>query len=371
MATITGTNGANRLRGTSAGDILRGLGGNDSLSGLAGNDRLEGGTGNDILDGRAGADVMTGGAGNDVYIVDRSTDRAVEAASGGTDLVRGGVSYTLGANIENLMLTGAGNINGVGNGLNNVITGNRGGNTLDGRGGRDTLFGGLGVDVLFGGAGNDRLVPGPGNGVRDVIDGGPGVDTLDYSDALRGVRVSLAVAGFLPDGAAAQDVIAGIENVIGSRFADVLQPGAASPFNLASGGGGNDFVGATPGVYDRIRGDDGYDLLSGFDGSPDDFWLQYERGTDRIANFENADNDHVLVSRAEFNLATPAGRFIDPGEFVASAALLAPTSSVRLLHETDTGILWADKDGIGAQLPVPIASFDPGITVAGYIFVIA
>ena len=42
------------------------------------------------------------------------------------------ITYTLGANVENLTLTGSGDINGTGNGLANVITGNAGNNTLDG-----------------------------------------------------------------------------------------------------------------------------------------------------------------------------------------------------------------------------------------------
>ena len=58
---------------------------------------------------------MSGGAGNDTYVVDAAGDTVTEAASEGTDTVQAGVSYTLGANVENLTLTGTGNINATGN----------------------------------------------------------------------------------------------------------------------------------------------------------------------------------------------------------------------------------------------------------------
>jgi hypothetical protein len=70
-----------------------------------------------------------GGNGNDTYIIDAS-DTLIEAAGAGTDTVRANFSYTLLANFENLILTGAASINGTGNSVANRITGNGGANTL-------------------------------------------------------------------------------------------------------------------------------------------------------------------------------------------------------------------------------------------------
>ncbi|MFS2036053.1 calcium-binding protein [Polaromonas sp. CT11-55] len=102
-----------------------------------------------------GADTMMGGTGNDSYTADDAGDVIVENAAEGTDLVQSYIaSYTLPANVENLDLAGAAAINGVGNGLNNSITGNSGNNILYGGFGNDTLMGGAGDDVLDGATGD-------------------------------------------------------------------------------------------------------------------------------------------------------------------------------------------------------------------------
>jgi Ca2+-binding RTX toxin-like protein len=80
---------------------------------------------------------------------------------------------------------------------NDVICGLGGNDKIYGLGGNDVLIGGAGNDYIEGGAGRNTLLGGPGNdylrafsGVRDVVDGGPGVDTAwtDLIDTVRNVE---------------------------------------------------------------------------------------------------------------------------------------------------------------------------------------
>ncbi|NER81506.1 MAG: calcium-binding protein, partial [Leptolyngbya sp. SIO1D8] len=176
---ITSQATSSTVTGDSSDEILLGQNGDDTLNGEAGND---------ILDGGAGDDSMNGGDGNDTYIVDSSGDFVTENHDddfGGTeDTVLASVSYSLapgtprnqGYGIENLTLTGSGDINATGNGKDNVITGNSGGNILNGGAGDDTLNGGDGNDTLNGGDGNDILNGGAGD---DVLNGDAGDDSLN------------------------------------------------------------------------------------------------------------------------------------------------------------------------------------------------
>jgi Ca2+-binding RTX toxin-like protein len=175
--TITGGSGNDTLRGGDDDDSLDGGAGNDLLEGGDGVDTLTGGAGVDRLDGGTGADAMSGGASGDVYVVDDLGDSITELAGGGVDAVEASITYTLGAELENLQLTGGSAINGTGNGLSNVITGNGAANILDGGAGADTLSGLGGADRLIGGAGADNLT------------GGLGADTFAFSSADIGAKV--------------------------------------------------------------------------------------------------------------------------------------------------------------------------------------
>lgn len=208
---INGTANADTLTGTAANETINGLGGADSIDGAGGTDTLVGGLGDDtyvvdtttdtitevaadgtdlvqssvnvtslaanvenltltgtatsgtgnelaniitgnangnLLNGGIGIDSMAGGVGDDTYVVDRAGDRTIEAADQGIDLVNSAVSYVLGANVENLKLTGALATVGTGNALANTITGNSAANVITG---------GLGRDIMTGGGGADRF----------------------------------------------------------------------------------------------------------------------------------------------------------------------------------------------------------------------
>ncbi len=230
QAGVTYTLGANlehlALTGTTA---IHGTGNalNNAITGNSGNNTLSGGAGNDTLNGGAGTDSLAGGAGDDTYILDIAGDTLTEAASQGTDSVLAAVTYTLAANLENLMLTGNGSINGTGNTLNNVISGNAGNNTLNGGSGNDTLNGGAGADRMVGGAGDDTYgIDVAGDAVTEAASQGTDTVQTSISYTLGAQLEHLTLIG------------ATAINGTGNALANVITGNAAA--NTLTGGAGND-----------------------------------------------------------------------------------------------------------------------------------
>ncbi|WP_173065289.1 calcium-binding protein [Sulfurimicrobium lacus] len=174
------------LTGTSA---INGTGNalDNILTGNSAVNTLTGGAGNDRLDGKGGADKMLGGTGDDTYVVDIATDVITENAGAGTDTVETGITYTLGTNVENLLLTGTSAVNGTGNTLNNVLKGNSAVNSLSGAAGNDTLEGMGGADTLTGGTGNDTYIMGRGYGLDTVVENDATAGNTDIAQFLSGI----------------------------------------------------------------------------------------------------------------------------------------------------------------------------------------
>ena len=156
---LTLVNVATALNGT--GNNL-----NNVITGNNFNNTLSGGNGNDTLRGGLGADTLIGGLGNDVYVLENGADAVSDA--GGIDTATSTISRSLAVGgltaVENLTLVNVATaLNGIGNNLNNVITGNNFNNTLSGgqrqrhaaRWRQRLLIGNLGKDTMTGGANND------------------------------------------------------------------------------------------------------------------------------------------------------------------------------------------------------------------------
>jgi serralysin len=217
---FTGTGNAldNVITGGTGADVLNGAGGNDTLLGGGGSDLLIGGTGNNALQG---------GTGNDIYIVTSAGDTVIEAAGEGIDQIRTDLSsYTLGANVEQLVFTGAGNFIGNGNALANFLFGGSGADELNGVDGDDTISGNGGSDLLSGGEGNDTLGGGLGN---DILNGGNGADIFVFDTALGPNNVD-TVSNFV----SGTDRIA-LDNTIFTTLSEGVLPAGAFVNGSAAG----------------------------------------------------------------------------------------------------------------------------------------
>ncbi len=385
----TGNAADNVIRGNSGNNVLDGGVGNDTMSGGGGNDTFmvdstldrvsenpgegvdtvmssvsytivnvnvenltltgsspvvgTGNGGNNTLTGNSADNVLTGGAGDDLYLIQSTGDTVVELPGEGIDRVESPVAYALPANVENLTLTGVGDVNATGNALGNRLVGNGGVNTLSGGDGDDVYVVQNAGDIVveLPGQGRDRIetpftttlavnfenltltgtdnVDGTGNASDNVLLGNAGINVLTggLGDDIYGV-----------DNAA--DMV--IENAGGGIDLVVSSVSYTLPANVESltlRGDGN-FDGTGNALDNRIAGTRGNNVLTGGGGS--DMFIG------------GAGYDTVVLDRAkdDYTLRYAGGKVtLVSGPYTAVAASSVDHGSVGMSLEsrTDTVIL--------------------------------
>ncbi|MGH2661904.1 MAG: calcium-binding protein [Actinomycetota bacterium] len=244
--------------GAAAGDTLSGvenLTGSDfadSLTGDAGTNDLQGGSGADTLAGGGGDDVIAGGAGADV-LDEGAVPNGSDDLSGGT----GVDTIVYGDRVTDIALSLNGNFDD-----GAAAEGDNANEDLE------TMVTGTGDDVLVGNDAGQRMESGPGDDFiiggdgDDTLVAGPGTDTADYQGATGGVRVDLATGKAL--GGAGNDILEGVEDLIGSFGSDILK-GNLGPNEILGGAGDDEVAGG--GGRDRLSGGSGDDELRGKKGN--------------------------------------------------------------------------------------------------------
>jgi len=365
--TLLGT--AVRGTGNALANTLIGTAGVNVLSGLDGDDRL---------DGRGGRDTLIGGQGDDTYVVTTGTEVIVEKAGQGRDTIEANVSYTLreGTSIEVLQLlgTGADNLNGTGNSLDNTIYGNNFDNVLDGGGGADMLYGGNGNDTyivdnigdvvtddIFGGYDtvkasisytlSDRLenltltgtaaINGTGNanfnymvgnaaantliggGGDDLLDGGGGADTLNGGIGQDKYVIDNAGDRIIEAGSGGDAAKTSVSYVLPTGVEGLITTGGTKAIDLTGNTGAN-FIWGNAGV-NRIDGGAGND------------WLLGNGGADTILG---GNGDDWILSRGQLSGGAGFDRFILQGGPAGTTHITdfrSGTDHIQLFSDALTG----------------------------------
>lgn len=288
---INATEYLDRIYGGGNSETIKVYGGDDYLRPGRGVDTVYGGTGTDTIDLQQDALVA----------------QSMQLTAAGTIQYHNGVGFVDGYNtsdginyayeVENVTLWTANDIFR-GNDSANTISALGGNDTINGMGGNDIIYGGDGTDTIDGGDGNDTIYGdrhndaiNGGNGDdtiygtafyiaaeqdKDTIDGGAGVDWVDYRNISHGLTVTLngAVAatvtfnGTASDATTYADTVVNIENVRGGSGADNITGDSGdnmldgwSGVDTINGGAGNDTITARANAGETLNGEIGTDTV--------------------------------------------------------------------------------------------------------------
>ncbi|XPV69995.1 MAG: hypothetical protein ACNI25_05315 [Halarcobacter sp.] len=213
--TFSGDSNINKIYGLDGNDTIFGAQGDDSLFGQGGDDKIIGGSGNDIIDGG-----INTSQGDSVDYSTSSNAVSLTLANSGNDAIATiGTEQDTVRNIENI----------IGSQYNDTLGGNADNNSISGNNGDDTFIASDGNDEFIGGSGND---------------------TIDYSNRVDNINVTLIdnspsniVNGTFTD------TVYQVENITGSQVNDTITGDSGintlkgqEGDDTISGGAGNDVI---------------------------------------------------------------------------------------------------------------------------------
>ncbi|ESQ76486.1 calcium-binding protein, partial [Asticcacaulis sp. AC402] len=276
------------------------------------------------------------------------------------------VSFALGDNVENLTLTGAGNINVTGNGQNNALVGNSGNNLLDGGVGDDSMSGGLGDDTYrvdavgdlvteAAGEGNDRVesavsyvlgsetehlllsgsgnINGTGNGGDNAVGGNAGNNVLNGGAGNDTLTGGLGNDTYYVDAAGDQvvEVSGGGSDLVLSTVSVSLAGTVVENLTLT---GSDNLTGTGNGSGNVLTGNTGNNSLDG------------QAGNDTMAG--GLGNDTYYVNATGDNVVETSGEGTDT--ILASVNYSLSGRIVEVLALTGTANLTATGNSLGNSL---------------------
>ncbi|WP_426955242.1 family 16 glycosylhydrolase [Muricoccus radiodurans] len=257
---------------------------------LGGEGEVAAGTARADLLQAAGSATLAGGDGDDTYLVTRAGTVVQEAFDAGIDTVRTGISFALSVNVENLVLTGGGAIDGTGNSQSNILTGNAGANRLKGGQGNDVLTGGGGADVFC-------IAKGDGSDIITDFSGEDRVALTGFAFAsFADLRAAMTqVGGDVHLRLGSYETLVFRDWLVGDFAADDFVLPATSPVSGASirwyeGGAGADRFEGTS-ANETFQGHGGSDTLAG--GKGDDVYEEPFGATIIERPGEGVDTVHV------------------------------------------------------------------------------
>lgn len=344
-------------------------------------------------------DQLAGLRGNDTYNVTSQSTTVNEDVGNGTDTVnvfyqRSGATFGLiaAAEVEFLNASNAGvGINLIGNGFNQVITGNSGADNLNGGGGQDTLVGGAGSDVYVIDSTNAQNV---------TIIEATGDDAADRDRINASVSFDLAAtnATYVPS-AGAQAVAAGgiidIEQIVGVGTGDINLTGNGARQLIVGTTGNNILNGDNDTLTNSVlTGTVNGDTMQGLAGndsyrvySQADVALERDgEGTDIVfagTGVAGDGNRYVLYAGQSIegltaaNQSSTAGMFLAGNELAQSAGIIGGNGNDTIWglggNDVLTGRGGSDIFGFaaaGAGTADTITDFTPGdfigLSTAGF-----